>query len=223
MISDISSNLALRYAPLLHFDQRETIPLIAVGCTVLTQTDRSPSFNRVLKVPTGGFVVEYAYYWDYDIQHMYDLEHIWVYVSANGQLLHAEASFHGKYLTLLAPELPGCLPPEDGHVHAFCQPGKHAFLPNGQLFRLLPDWFTCCNEQCGGGVLVGGPFQGVYTPTNEENERCARYIREKLAFQPTLRFSGTLAAEVPYLTWEELKRRIPERIAAECARLAKLE
>ena len=125
--------LALRYAPIVHFDQNETIPLQAVGYTIAKETTRSQSFpKREIVVPQdAAFVIEYAYYWDYDIQHMYDLEHIWVTVSGDGQVMDAEGSFHGKYLKLLLPELPGALLPTQGHVHAFCQPGKHAFT----LFR----------------------------------------------------------------------------------------
>ena len=50
---------------------------------------------------------------------MYDLEHIWVTVSGDGQVMDAEGSFHGKYLKLLLPELPGALLPTQGHVQAF--------------------------------------------------------------------------------------------------------
>ena len=98
--------LALRYAPIVHFDQNETIPLQAVGYTIAKATTRSQSFpKREIVVPQdAAFVIEYAYYWDYDIQHMYDLEHIWVTVSGDGQVMDAEGSFHGKYLKLLLPE-----------------------------------------------------------------------------------------------------------------------
>ena len=95
--------LALRYAPIVHFDQNETIPLQPVGYTIAKETTRSQSFpKREIVVPQdAAFVIEYAYYWDYDIQHMYDLEHIWVTVSVDGQVMDAEGSFHGKYLKLL--------------------------------------------------------------------------------------------------------------------------
>jgi hypothetical protein len=65
---------------------------------------------------------------------MYDLEHIWVTVDADGQVIDAEGSFHGKYLKLLLPELPGALLPTQGRVHAFCQPGSMRFCPTGGCF-----------------------------------------------------------------------------------------
>jgi hypothetical protein len=46
--------LALRYAPIVHFDENETIPLQAVGYTVATRTVRSRSFpKREIVVPMG--------------------------------------------------------------------------------------------------------------------------------------------------------------------------
>lgn len=209
---------ALRYLPILHFDRAETIPLRAVGYAVLRRSGASPSFRRYLAVPEG-LVVEYQYYWDYDIQHMYDLEHIWVYVNAQGQVYHAEGSFHGRYMNLLVPGIAGALPPENGHVHAFCQPGKHAFLPAGALFGLLPDWKECCNDLSGGDVLVGGPFLGRYFPTPGENARSRRYIRRHLAFAPTLDFAPLPTPEEAVMPWEALYAAIPGWIAQECARL----
>ena len=216
--------LAQTYLPIIHFDRAETIPLLAVGYTIFRETRRSASFpKRMVEVSLdAACVIEYACYWDYDIQHMYDLEHLWVTVGHDGALLHAEGSFHGKYLNLYDPGLP-CRKPENGRAHAFCQPGKHAFLPEGQLFRLVPHWFECCNAECGGEVLVGGPFQGAYAPTPEDDERCKRYIRERLAFEPTMDFSGGMPDGVRLMTWEEMAAWIPGRITAECARLKELD
>lgn len=206
--------LAVKYAPILHFDENETIPLIAVGYTVFREGMRSDSFpKRTIMPDECGLVIEYALYWDYDIQHMYDLEHIWVWVAADGRITRAEGSFHGKFLTLWEPELPFAQRPEGTHVHAFCQPGKHAFLPDGQLFRLIPGWRESCNACSGGDVLVGGPFQGLYQSAPAEDECCRRHIREKYAFDPTLVFDeGAAIAEALLCPWETLKSWIPGRI-----------
>ncbi|MBQ8554817.1 MAG: hypothetical protein IJ438_02980 [Clostridia bacterium] len=209
--------LALRYAPLIHYDIDETIPLRKVGYTIFREGRRSDSFPKREVVPEkGGFVIEYALFWDYDIQHMYDLEHIWVYVTQE-RVTRAEGSFHGKYLTLWEEGMPFALPVEEGHVHAFCQPGKHAFLPHGQLFRLIPGWRECCGELAGGAVLVGGPFASLYQPTPEDDQRCARYIRENLTFTPSLVFTaGQRLEDAALCSWEDLKAWIPRRIAELC-------
>jgi len=227
MITD--RDLALRYAPILHFDEGETIFPRAVGYTVFRESARSLSFpKREIRVSVeAAFVIEYAYYFDYDIEHMYDLEHIWVTIGRDGALKAAEASFHGKYLNLLIPELRDTIPPEDEHVHAFCQPGKHAFLPAGDLFRLVPGWETCCREGAGGPVLIGNPFcaeysstgKDLFTPTTRDDDHSTRYLRETLSFRPTLRFRAAKLDEGLYLPWAELFEHIPGWITAECRRL----
>ncbi len=220
--------IALRYAPILHFDRAETIPLSAVGYTVFRKTADSLSFpGRRVAVPEGAaYTVEYALFWLYDSQHMYDLEHIWVTVSAEGAVMSAEGSFHGKYLNLL-PELPGCLPPENGHIHAFIQPGKHAVLAAGELTRLFPEWKTACTE-AGGPVLIGNPFSArwapggkdLFIPSEADDDHSRRYLREHLSFTPTLDFSRTMKIEeAEPEPWESLYTRIPGWIGAECRRL----
>ena len=94
---------ALRYAPIIHFDRNDPIPPRAVGYTVFRSPRKSASFpKREVKLPRGAaFTVEYAYYFDYDIGHMYDLEHIWVTIDGQGRLIAAQASFHGKYLVVI--------------------------------------------------------------------------------------------------------------------------
>ena len=231
MKSSADLALALRYAPIIHFDENDTIPLRAVGCTVFRETAPSLSFpKRMIRVPQGGqCVIEYAYYFDYDIQHMYDLEHVWVEVGKNGEPIGAEGSFHGKYLRMLVPQISGTLPPEGTHVHAFCQPGKHAFVAAGDLVRLVPEWYECCNVHAGGPVLIGNPFcaeysptgQDLFIPTREDDERSVRYIRERLAFQPSLRFREERPPESLYMLWEDLFHLIPGWIAQECERLKK--
>lgn len=224
--------IALNYAPILHFDEGETIPLRAVGYTVFRETKKSVSFpGRTVKVPEhGAFTVEYAYYFDYDIEHMYDLEHIWVTVGEDGGVMAAEASFHGKYLVLLVPGLHGGVPPAGNHVHAFCQPGKHAFLPAGDLFRLVPRWDVCCNEEAGGPVLIGNPFCAAHSPTGRDlfvptagdDARSRRYLHEALSFRPTLRFREAAPEAALYMPWPDLFALIPGWVGEECARLRAL-
>ncbi len=214
--------LALKYAPVVHFDKNETIPLRAVGYTVTRASITSPSFPK-RNILVGGrtaLAIEYAYYWDYDIQHMYDLEHIWVYVTSDGRVAGAEGSFHGGFLPIY---MAGVSQLTDGtHIHACCQPGKHAFVASGEMFRAMPYWKECCREMAGGNVLVGGPFGGAYAPTQEDNRLCRLYLKTRLTFDATLEFTKDAPENVAYMPWEELKSLIPQWIRAECERLRTL-
>ena len=223
--------LALKYAPIIYFDSGETVFPRAVGYTIFTRTARSASFpGREVPVPEGARVPEYAYYYDYDIEHMYDLEHIWVTVDGDGKAAAAQGSFHGKYLEMLIPGLHGALAPEGNRVQVFCQPGKHAFLPAGDLARIVPGWERCCLEGAGGPVLIGNPFSAKYAPEGkdlfiprpEDDEHSRRYLREKLAFRPTLQYVRRELDPGIYRTWKELYELIPEWIRAECRRLERL-
>ena len=210
-MNDLS--LAKKYAPMIHFDRKETIPLLKVGYSIIRRSAQSPSFRRLLALPSDAkLMIEYAYYWDFDIQHMYDLEHIWVTVGHDGEVVSAQASFHGKFFNLFDHDLPFALPPEGRHVHAFCQPGKHAFLPDGRLFRLVPEWYESCNIHAGGGVLVGGPFQGIYEPTEQDNALSQRYIKENLTFYPSLEFVPSDPEALSFIPWHEMFEWIPPRI-----------
>ena len=93
------------------------------------------------------------------------------------------------------------------------------------LFRLLPDWYAACTTACGGPVLIGGCFNGVYQPTAQEDACSIRYLRENLSFKPTRHFTKTaedFGVSPRYMPWTELYAEIPQRIRRECDRLLKL-
>lgn len=120
-------------------------------------TRRSRSFRRTLAVDLekAEFVIEYAYYFDYDIQHMYDLEHVWVWVGHDGQVVDAECSSHGQYVNCwrYRPQA------EDGtHVAVYCQPrGEpvHAEVAAGPVVRHQKGVAEVVQLRVSGVVVVG--------------------------------------------------------------------
>ncbi len=213
--------LVQKYAPVIHFDEKETIPLSGVGYSILRETGESPSFSRTVPIKDEAFVIEYAYYWDYDIQHMYDLEHIWVWVGLDGRVCNAQASFHGKYLNALLNKGTVKTQIADEKIHMYCQPGKHAFLPNGEWFELLPDYMECCMESAGGGLLVNDMFAGEFETNTNMDKVIDSYIKNRMTFKPSMRFVPTCIPDDLYQPWEVLKQLIPVRINAELARLVR--
>ena len=95
-------NIFLEYAPVIYMDKLEPFKIRKVGVSAYTEDGcGSRSFNRTFDFSDfegTATVVEYAYYLDYDIQHLYDLEHIWVYLDKNGNVIGAEGSYHGRFL-----------------------------------------------------------------------------------------------------------------------------
>ncbi|WP_449394865.1 hypothetical protein [Devosia riboflavina] len=67
--------LARRLAPVIRFGDNEPFLPSRVGISVLTAPGRSPSATLDITFEPGvAKVVEYAIWWDWDIQHLYELE-----------------------------------------------------------------------------------------------------------------------------------------------------
>jgi hypothetical protein len=208
-------DIMLKYAPRIYFDEAEPFSLAGIGATIFTSCGVSPSFQReiVLK-KEAALAIEYAYFWDYDIEHLYDLEHIWIYVNAQGRVIDAEASFHGRYFKVFLPFVHPAL--EETHLNIYCQPGKHAFLPQGEWFQLLPNLISCCGESAGSaGLLVNDMFADLLPKDKETDEAVMRYIKARFSFVPSLRFVPTIPDSSLYMPWAELFPLIPRRIKAQ--------
>ena len=206
-------NIALKYSPYILFDKAEPFSVDHIGYTVLRTSGQSPSFRRSISfnVEDAAFCIEYAVYFDYDIQHLYDLEHIWVYVDHQGQICDAEASFHGIYLKSMS--LGNSILRENFHLEIYCQPGKHAFLPKGHLFKMLPDWYLACNALAGQeGLLVPNMFKDQFCTNAQRDELVCRYIRSHFSFEPTLKFESRPLSDSLFVPWQKLKKNIPKRI-----------
>jgi hypothetical protein len=133
--------LAVTYAPLIRFDAREPFFPTVAGYTIFTGEADSPSADYVVGrsgLPRWTQAIEYAIWWDWDITHLYELEHVWSYVDARGELVAAEGSWHGQARALRLAG--GTLPHKDAHPVVCSQPGKHAFAP-------APDWFEDIRAQ----------------------------------------------------------------------------
>lgn len=79
--------LALAYQPYIQKDLNEPFPIRYFGYTVFRDREPSPSFPKLTLDPSelgAAYIIEYAVYYDYDIQHLYDLEHVWVAVDQAG-------------------------------------------------------------------------------------------------------------------------------------------
>lgn len=174
--------------PQLRYDRAEPFPLAGIGYTVYRDRQKSPSCRRVIEAPPGGAAIEYAFYYDFDIQHLYDLEHAFVYVGREGEITGVEGSFHGKFLNSL---IEGVTEFAGGRPVLYVQPGKHALLPAPEYFRLVIDRDTACRENAGeNGFLIAPMFEGRLSTDGELDQKVGDYIRRNYAFTPTWEFTG---------------------------------
>jgi len=218
--------LAARYAPIILFDLHEPFLPLAAGYTLFRADAPSPSFPRVITLdasdrPRAQLAIEYAIWWDWDIQHLYELEHAWVYLDAAGRVIHAEASWHGGFHAMRHD---GALALDGDHVLIYSEPGKHAFAPHASWFaeRAAPHPRATTDALAGmGGLLVTPLFQGqiVRTPLADT---LARTYLARHAFTPGFVFEQRFTFEPAQLTpWAALRDWAPQRIAWWVARLAR--
>ncbi|MCR4627313.1 MAG: hypothetical protein K5640_06660 [Treponema sp.] len=217
--------LCIKYAPEIYFDKNDPFSIRKVGCTIFNRSGKSQSFpgsplrrrEIELKPKNAAFAIEYAYYMDYDIQHLYELEHIWVYVDSEGKVCGCEGSFHGKILNEMTSLFPIC-EEDETHVHIFSQPGKHAFMPRPELFELYPNPDWCCYEGAGkGGLDLPEMFEDTVQVqiTEKLQQKVKAYIKKRFAFKPSWDFKPVTISEILYTSWEELSKEIPHLVQQE--------
>lgn len=189
--------------------------VIGVGHTFYETAKRSASCTRIIDLARyeAEYCIEYAYYYDYDIQHLYDLEHIWVYVDQQGAVCGYEHSFHGKFFHVAAGSAK--LELENGRPVFYVQPGKHALMPQAKDFEELVDYREACGETAGvDGMLAPDVIPGMPEHTRWQDRCVERYIRQQYAFVPAGSYK-TRDNRTCLLPWKELCVQIPVRVERE--------
>lgn len=212
--------IAVKHLPVIYFDEREPFPVAAIGYTVFDKSGKSFSASKHIELNKRGRsrCIEYAVFFDYDIQHLYDLEHIWVYLNSDGRVVDCEASFHGMYLNVWNTGI-DILKGTDT-VHIYSQPGKHAMMPHQNLFGLHWEEMECCMETAGkDGILNPGILKRYPDFDEKDCKNTERYIKENYGFQPAKVYVPMKIKEEILIPWEELKEQIPKRISAELEKI----
>jgi glycerophosphoryl diester phosphodiesterase len=208
-------DLAWRYAPAIYFDGAEPFLPSCAGYTVFRSPQASPSFPRYVtwEQPVV-LAIEYAIWWDWDIQHLYELEHAWVFVDAAGAVVAVESSQHGASSA-------GSFTLEDGHPVLYAEPGKHALASDrATLIERRPRTLVECGRRAGtGGVWVTPLFRGRIAKSPNADQLVRSHLRRH-AFEPRFDWSQRVElAALPLLPWPLLDKAIPPIVAARLAEL----
>lgn len=220
MTAEQERKLALENMPELYFDKNEPFPLIRVGYTIFLESGPSPSSPREISLDKDkkAVCIEYAFYYDYDIQHLYDLEHVWVYLDKEGKIGGCESSFHGKYFNSVLPGVDILRGTQK--VHLYVQPGKHAFMPVPELFALFIDFSESCGEKAGAdGILCPAIIPGMPSYTEKEDEMVKQYIRKRYAFLPSGEYEVRQTDSNILRPWSEVCSEIPGRVMSEMEKI----
>lgn len=224
-------DLAARYSPLIYFDRREPFLPVAVGYTIFTADGDSPSFPRRVEPagsrhPSARLAIEYAIWWDWDIGHLYELEHTWTYVGMDGKVVFAEASWHGGYHAALRDNGRVRVAAKDGGQHpvVYSEPGKHAFAPTPEVLldRRREKTLEGCGPNAGkGGLLVTPLFKGILDLRKDPqvDALVTAYLKQR-AFVPAFVWSKRfLVTKDLLIPWSTLYEWIPMRIDWRLAQL----
>ena len=219
---DADCALARRYAPVIQFDEREPFFPSVVGYTIFRQSAPSDSFPRDIQLTEKvAFAIEYAIWWDWDIQHLYELEHIWIYVDGDGKIAEAEASWHGRYHQMRDEE--GRVPTRAGRLALYSEPGKHAFAPSpGWLLERKAKTQAGCGARAGAmAVHVTPLFAGVILDDTPLNNRLVHTWLERQQFEPSFAFNKSFdLRSTIFVGCAQLLEWIPARVSAWLAYLA---
>ncbi|PRX10625.1 UNVERIFIED_ORG: putative hydrolase of the HAD superfamily [Martelella mediterranea] len=214
-VRDDDYDLAERLKPVLMLDSAEPAPPLALGYSVIRTAGKSPSSKFHIAPLPGGTVIEYAIWHDWDIQHLYDLEHVWVHVDAGGAVARVEGSMHGMRVAIDdgrgLPEMRGTRPV------LYVESGKHAIWGVSRIMRAIAG--ARIAEMCGpdagaGGIHLGNAFaeNGAWSATAEQH-RLARLAMKRAAFVPRFDFPAP-GAEPALVPWTALEQWIPKRMQA---------
>jgi putative hydrolase of the HAD superfamily len=219
-------DLAHSRFPILRFDRMEPFMPLKVGYSLIREpTNSFVDYKRMagtnseidLDLDNLDLVIEYGIWWDWDIEHLYELEAVWAYLDEEGSFLRIEASWHGGYNDMV---FHGQIPMRDGIPVIYSQPGKHAFAPHPGWFEPRSDIITPCTRNAGsGGVHVTPLFEGRIPKTPKLDDLASRYLKAR-AFQPSFLFDKEWRMpREAFVKWSELREWIPRRVSEILARL----
>jgi hypothetical protein len=207
--------LVARFTPLICFDEAEPFLPVIIGYTIFKSEETSPSFFRRIARdwrPAWTIAIEYAIWWDWDIGHLYELEHVWVYLDESNHLIWVEASSHGGYASMICED--GTIPCNGTHPVVYSQPGKHAFSPTPHWFTMFRDLVCQAASVYAGaeGVLVKEQYVRQIPQTDEIDALVGNWLKHK-AFTPTLKFNRQFQFRPEQLVpWPVLDTWIPRRV-----------
>lgn len=212
-------DLAAKHQPIISVDLNEPALPLVMGFSVVSEAVKSPSSKFDLTPPKGGKVIEYAIWYDWDIQHLYDLEHVWVHVDASGEVTRVEGTMHGMRVSMDTgsgvPQMEGTRPV------LYAEPGKHAIWANTRPMPFVAGAMIrrVCGADAGAqGIHTGNRFadSGAYTASPRDH-RLASLAMRRAAFVPSFTFQPSPDASL--VTWDTLEAWIPARMTALIAAL----
>ncbi|MHA1341078.1 MAG: hypothetical protein ACTSRZ_14005 [Promethearchaeota archaeon] len=160
-------------------------------------------------------VIEYAIYYDSDIVHVYDLEHIWVYLDRDNQLIGLKGTRHGVIVTQYGS--PNEIKYHKGHPIIYVTPGKHSNIINPSQLNQRTLNLACYKKAGTGGIynvqFFNKEIWKKIKPYDPGKEYIAEVYRRKFAFKPSFKMTKFMIPKRSMMTsWYSLMNEIPDLI-----------
>ena len=214
--------LARQLAPILLCDKYEPFEPAVVGISHLKRGETSPSFhhlNPFTKAPNRTFtILEYAIWWNGDIQHLYELDHVWIYLNENNSPIHITASAHGEMIDISQTNW------QDRQIRLFCEPGKHALAPTSAEIIDKREWLddVCSNPDTIMGFEIPAEFSDHMSFLSPYDRFLACDFLRRKCFKPSYSFEKSFdLSKVPFMSWNELQSLIPRLLRDQTEELRK--
>ena len=211
---DIDRQIGIKYLPYLLINQKEPFLPKEIGLSIFRETQNSKSFQRQIIIDQTkiSYVIEYAIYWNYDIEHLFDLEHIWIYIGKDNEIVDCEVSFHGRYIKGLKKDGSNKI---GNHVLLYCQAGKHAFSPYSEVFHVLPNYIEAVTKATNDiGLLVTPILENRILPTETLQQKIKNKLKHCKFIPSDTYYVYTIKEEI-LTSWELLYRNIYNYIIEE--------
>ncbi len=191
----------------------------------------STAYYEGMRVKRAAKVIEYAIFYLTDIQHVYDLEHVWVYLDKNDNPLAVRGTQHGMVVYLYGFHKPVNM--KNGHPILIVSPGKHAHYTNAN--QLHAKILTAANRNPG----TNGMYR-IQFFTNEEWKEVQKVYPGKIklrlyydinySYTPSFRFRTYLIPKRSntrkfgqLVPWDDLRSFIPKTIISHLKHIKEAE
>ncbi|MBD3352597.1 MAG: hypothetical protein GF364_14005 [Candidatus Lokiarchaeota archaeon] len=161
-------------------------------------------------------VIEYAIYYSSDIVHIYDLEHVWVYLNKDDEIIGVKGTRHGVIMTLYGSA--SKIKYQKKHPIVYCTPGKHSNIVDPkQLNRRILERACGYNYVGKDGVYDVQFFNDkIWKKVREFDpgkEKIREVYRKHYTFKPTFKMTKYMIPTRKLMKpWYDLMEEIPDRI-----------
>lgn len=216
----VDTSLVVNYLPILYFDNKEPFMPLAVGFSLHRFDGPAASADHHIFLRDADCAIEYAIWFDWDIQHLYELEHVWVYLDRAREVVRVEASAHGGVREMWVDA--GMLPLVGNRVVLYAEPGKHALHPRAKDMDKGRELTTqSCRDFAGRDtILTPILLDGALDELSIFDHHIAKNFLQQTAFRPDYRFNISVDLQsLQLFDWPDLKASIAGRVQAELDRL----